>query len=155
MPRPAPKFELTENELYELQALVNAQKTPQQIAVRAGIIIALHKKIPLTHYAAKYNLSTRTVRLWRNRWLATSDTGLSCLERLKDEQRSGAPPTFRPEQWCQIMAIALEHPKESQRSISHWSAREVRDEAVKRGIVTSMGVTTVAEFFKRECFQTT
>lgn len=155
MPRPAPKFELTEQELHDLQTLVKAQKTPQQIVIRAKILIALHNKVPLTHYAATHNLSTRTVRLWRNRWLETNETGLSCLERLKDEQRSGAPPTFTPEQWCQIMAIALEHPKQSNRSISHWSAREVRDEAVKRGIVTSMGVTTVAEFFKRECFQTT
>jgi putative transposase len=154
MARPAPKFELSEDELFELQKLSKARKTPQQTVVRINILLALHNKKPLTHYAKEQNLSTRTIRLWRNKWLATSETGLSSLQRLEDEYRSGAPSKFSEEQWCQIMAIALEKPEESQRSISHWTARELRDEAVKRKVIESMGITTMLEFFKRDCFQT-
>jgi putative transposase len=155
MARPAPEFKLSEDELFELQTLAKAFKTPQQTVVRINIILALHNQRPLTHYAKENNLSTRTVRLWRNRWLQTSNTGLSALQRLEDEYRSGTPAKFTAEQWCQIMAIALEKPEDSQRTISHWTARELRDEAVKREVIESMGITTMTEFFKRERVQTT
>jgi putative transposase len=154
MARPAPKFELTETERLELETLSKAHKTPHQLVVRARIILALHDKVPLTHYANEQKLSTRTVRLWRNRWVETKDSELTTQQRLEDEYRSGAPAKFTEEDWCQIMAIALEKPEESGRPISHWTAREVRDEAVKRGIVPSMGVTSVARFFKRDRLQT-
>jgi putative transposase len=121
MARPAPEFKLSEDELLELQTLAKAFKTPQQTVVRINIILALHNQKPLTHHASENNLSTRTVRLWRNRWLQTSNTGLTALQRLEDEYRSGSPAKFTAEQWCQIMAIALEKPEDSQRSISHWS----------------------------------
>jgi putative transposase len=155
MARPAPEFKLTDDELFELQNLAKAFKTPQQTVVRINIILALHHQKPLTHYATENNLSTRTVRLWRNRWLQTTGTGLNALQRLEDEYRSGTPAKFNGEQWCQIMAVALEKPEESQRSISHWTARELRDEVVKRGIVESMSITTMTEFFKRQRVQTT
>lgn len=155
MSRPAPEFKLSEDELFELQSLSKAFKTPQQIVVRINILLALNKQKPLTHYAKENNLSTRTVRLWRNRWLETSKTGLSSIQRLKDEYRSGTPAKFKSEQWCQIMAIALENPEESGRTISHWTARELRDEAVKREIIEYMSITTMLEFFKRERLQTT
>jgi putative transposase len=154
MARPAPEFNLTEDELFELQNLAKAFKTPQQTVVRINIILALHNQRPLTHYAKENNLSTRTVRLWRNKWLQTTDTGLSTLQRLGDEYRSGTPAKFTAEQWCQIMAIALEKPEDSQRSISHWTARELRDEAVKREVVESMSITTMLDFFKRQRVQT-
>jgi putative transposase len=154
MARPAPKFNLTEDEVLELQNLAKAFKTPQQTVVRINIILALHNQKPLTHYAKENNLSTRTVRLWRNKWLQTTNTGLSVLQRLEDEYRSGTPAKFRSEQWCQIMAIALEKPEDSNRNISHWTARELRDEAVKREVVESMGITTMLEFFKRQRVQT-
>lgn len=154
MARPAPEFKLSEDELFELQSHAKAFKTPQQIVVRINILLALNKQKPLTHYAKENNLSTRTVRLWRNRWLETSNTGLSAIQRLEDEHRSGTPAKFRSEQWCQIMAIALENPEESGRTISHWTARELRDEAVKREIIECMSITTMLEFFKRERLQT-
>jgi putative transposase len=155
MARPAPEFKLNEDELFELQNLAKAFKTPQQTVVRINIILALHHQKPLTHYAKENNLSTRTVRLWRNKWLQTSNTGLTALQRLEDEYRSGTPAKFNSEQWCQIMAVALEKPEDSQRSISHWTARELRDEAVKRKIIESMSITTMTEFFKRQRVQTT
>ena len=54
-----------------------------------------------------------------------------------------------PEQIVEIIAIACEQPEEeSQRPVSHWSAREVAEEAVKRKIVPAISVRTVGRFLK-------
>jgi putative transposase len=71
------------------------------------------------------------------------------VEALSDEVRKGRPAIFTPEQICQIIAMACEQPEDSQRPISHWTPREVADEVIKRGIVTSISPRTVGRFFKR------
>jgi putative transposase len=48
----------------------------------------------------------------------------------------------------QIIALACEAPKLSNRPLSHWTARELADEAVKRGLVDSISPQTVARFLK-------
>jgi putative transposase len=150
MPRRPPKVHLNPEELQELQKLVNAHTTAQQLVTRAKILLALNQGQKLTHYAKQEELSTRTVKMWRNRWLMSQSTGLSALERISSEPRSGPHPKFSAEQYCQIMAIALEDPKASGRTISHWTAREIKAEAQKRGIVENIGLTSIREFFKRE-----
>jgi putative transposase len=155
MPRRPPEMKLSPEEIHELQKLANGRTTAQQIVTRAKILLALHQGEKLTHYAKQAGLSTRTVKMWRNRWLATTETGLSAVERMRDEPRSGPKPKFSAEQYCQLMAIGLEDPKASGREISHWTARDIKEEAVKRGIVENIGLTSIREFFKRERLQTT
>jgi putative transposase len=154
MPRRPPEFNLSSEELCELRKLANGRTTAQQIVTRARILLALGEGQKLTHYAKQEDLSTRTVKMWRNRWLMTQETGLGVLERISDEPRSGPRPKFSAEQYCQIMAIGLEDPKTSKREISHWTARDIKEEAIKRGIVESIGLTSIREFFKRERVQT-
>ncbi len=62
---------------------------------------------------------------------------------LSDAPRSGTPPQFNSEQITQIIAIACEDPQKSGRPISHWSAQEIADEAVKRNIVAQISIRTV------------
>jgi putative transposase len=68
-------------------------------------------------------------------------------KRLQDAERIGAPLTFSAEQVIQLFAIAkrcceaqiaCEKPAESERPISHWTARELANEMAKRGIVKSI-----------------
>ena len=47
-----------------------------------------------------------------------------------------------------IVSIACEEPSESGRPISHWSRRELKAEAVKRGIVDNISPRTVGRFLK-------
>ena len=54
--------------------------------------------------------------------------------------------TFSPEQVVQIVAIACEKPQASGRPISRWTAEEIAEEAVQRGIVKSVSVTSVKRF---------
>ena len=110
-----------------------------------------------THIANKLEISRNTVRLWRERWHASqhqfsvvekeepSDKKLGAIiwEILSDRPRTGRPCKFSQEQFVKIIAIACEDPARSKRPISHWTARELADEAVLRNIVPSISVRTV------------
>jgi putative transposase len=51
---------------------------------------------------------------------------------------------------CQIMALALEDPREeSGRAVTHWTPPELADEAVKRGILESISPRSVGRFLGR------
>jgi putative transposase len=105
-----------------------------------------------------------TVRTWRMRWIealpplkAAENVGdddehvLAGLveEVLADEPRSGKPTTFTPEQICRIVALACEDPRDCGRPVTHWSTKELADEAVKRGIVESISARSVGRFLGR------
>ncbi len=68
---------------------------------------------------------------------------------LADLPRKGGKPTFTAEQQAAIIAIACEEPDEdSDRPISHWSQREIANEAQERGIVESISSRQVGRFLK-------
>jgi hypothetical protein len=60
-----------------------------------------------------------TVQGWRKRW-RTSE-GKPFPERLFEVPRPGTPPTFQPEQICQIIALASEPASVSDRPFTHWT----------------------------------
>jgi hypothetical protein len=44
--------------------------------------------------------------------------------------------------------VACEDPQESGRPVTHWTPQELADEAIKRGIVTSISPRSVGRFLK-------
>jgi putative transposase len=52
------------------------------------------------------------------------------------------------------MALACEPPEASGRPISHWTPRELADEAIKRGIVETISERQVGRFLKSSRAQT-
>ncbi len=97
-------------------------------------------------------LQRNQVRLWRQRWQlakeslrkmeaeGNSDPALKegIINVLSDKFRRGSNPKFTVEQIVQIIAIACEDPGQSERPVSHWTPKELADEAVKRGIVETI-----------------
>jgi len=139
LPRLAPKpLNLDETERQYLEQLINRHKTPQQIALRAEIILLAQQGRNHREIARALNISRDMSRLWRFRWLALSQKKVPVSERLQDAERSGAPATFSLEQILQLFAIACEKPESYGRPISHWTARELADEMVEQGIVESI-----------------
>jgi transposase len=143
-PQP-PDVPVTEQEHQQLAALIRATKTEQRLVLRAKIIVALAEGMNAPQVARHLGTSRTSVRLWRRCWLER--TG-SVVERLTDAERSGAPATFTPEQLCQIMAIACEKPEMSGRPITHWTARELAEEAITRRVVSSISARQVGRFLK-------
>ena len=139
-----------------LEQIVRRVGTPQQLAVRARIILAAADRQSNRGLAQRLGITRDTAQVWRARWNAAGeallaaelegdDAALEAVLRgvLADARRPGAPPTFTPEQLCQIVAIACEPPPEANRPISHWTPREIADEAVTRGIVARISARTV------------
>jgi transposase len=130
-----------------LERLVRTHSTPQQLALRAHIIVRAADGMGVRASARELGVWPKTVRYWRKRWREAADRQ-SVPEQLADVQRSGAPATFTPEQICALVAMTCEKPSESERPISHWSQREIADEAMRRGLehLAALG----GAFFKKE-----
>ena len=153
MPGPtAPKVVLCEDEHQELLTLIRAHQTPQHLSFRAQIILRLAASHDTSEVAKHFETTRLTVRRWRQHWLERPET--SVIERLQDAPRPGTPATFSAEQWCQIMALACEPPEASGRPISHWTPRELADEAIKRGIVETISERHGGRFLKSARAQT-
>lgn len=139
MPKLSPTpLHLSETEREQLQQLVNRHSTAQQIAIRASIILLADEGHNHREIARELNISREMARLWRHRWLELSVKDIVVVERLADAPRPGGPMTFSLEQILQLFAIACQKPEDYGRSISHWTSRELADEVVKQGIVTSI-----------------
>ena len=125
-----------------LERLVRTHSTPQQIALRARIIVQAADDMGVRASARELGVWPKTVRYWRKRWREAADRQ-SVPEQLADVQRSGAPATFTPEQICALVAMTCEKPSESERPISHWSQREIADEAMRRGLIPNISQRSV------------
>jgi putative transposase len=155
-PKPVP-VELTEDQRDALQRLIRRHSTPQQIALRAQLILDAAEDRSNLAIARARHVSLETVRLWRDRWMLFQSIPLSELsleERLRDAPRSGKRPRITPEQICAIAAMACEAPSQSGRPISHWTHREIADEIVKRGIVEHISPRHAARILKKSGPQT-
>jgi putative transposase len=131
-----------------LEALVRGRSTSQQVALRARMILHAADNIGVRESARELDVWPKTVRYWRGRW-RQAPAAQSVLERLADAPRSGAPATYTPEQICAVIAMTCEKPSESERPISHWSQREIADEAIRRGLVSNISQRSVGRFLKK------
>jgi putative transposase len=150
-PKP-PVVELPPDLRQDLEALLRRRSLPQQLALRARIVLAAADGSNNSQIARSLGLETDTVRLWRNRWLAFAPIPLAELsldERLSDVPRSGRPIQISAEQRCQIVALACEAPKEAGRPISQWTGREIADEVVKRGILPKISPRHASRLLKK------
>lgn len=153
MPGPKPpEIELSDEQRQGLGRLVHRHSTPQQMALRARIVLAAAEAKKNAHIARELAIGVVTARRWRGRWLALQPIPLADLsieERLEDLPRSGAPPRITAEQVCRIVAMACEAPEDSDRPISHWTHREIADEVMKRGIVDQISPRHAARLPKK------
>ncbi len=150
-PKP-PMIDLTAAERHELERLVRRHSTPQQLALRAQIVLAAADGANNCQIARQLDVSLDMVRRWRERWLACQAASLEDLpvvERLTDAPRPGTPVRITAEQVAKIVALACEPPSESERPISQWTGREIADEIKQRGIVDQISGRHAARLLKR------
>lgn len=139
LPRLAPKpLSLEPEERKQLQALLNRHSTPQQIALRAKIVMFAAEGRNHHEIARELDISHQMARRWRKRWLEGHLSGLDVAERLQDAERSGAPAKFELEQIIQLFKLACDNPEDYKRPISEWTNRELADELICQKIVESI-----------------
>lgn len=153
MPIPkAQEVKLSEIERQGLEKLIKRHQVGQQTALRARIVLAAAGGETNERIAQENKVSSETVRMWRNRWIKLQDISLDDLsleDRLQDAPRPGAPAQITADQRCRIEALACEKPEASERPITHWTAREIADEVMKRKIVESISPRHAARLLKR------
>jgi len=144
LPQLAPKpLKLATDEREQLQQLIKGHNTAQQLALRARIIVLADEGKNHREIARSLQISHQMARLWRARWLTEQSRAMSVVERLQDEERSGAPATFNPEQLLHLFKLACDAPTDYNRPISQWTNRELADEMIKQRIVTTISARHV------------
>ena len=114
---------------------------------RANIILMADAGKMNQDIAQDLGLNVHVITTWTKRWLERSDDRVE--DRLQDLQRPGAPDTITPEQWCRIIALACESPEDYGRPITHWTHRELAEEAIKQGIVETISPSHLGRMLKK------
>jgi putative transposase len=141
MARSAEAIVLSEVEREELDRLVRAHSTPQQLALRTQIILLAADGIGNRDSARRLGVTVQTVRCWRRRW-----DGSSAGRPAGRCATSGDAADFHP-------GTDLRHPGAGLRTasgvpITHWSQSALAREAVKRGLVETISHGSVGRFLK-------
>ncbi len=158
MPKRATQVKLCEVEQTALVRLTKRHGSPQQLVLRARIVLAAGEGKSNAEIARMLAVSVETVRLWRDRWTALQEISLKdrgIEERLADAPRPGAPARITAEQRCQMEVLACEAPSQSGRPISQWSGREIAEEMIQRGIVERISRRHAARLLKKGAFNRT
>jgi transposase len=161
MPGSAAKLLITERQQAVLRQFANAPTSPVRLAQRAEVILRAFAGHENQAIAAAIELDPTAVGQWRRRWVRAWPKliRIECTEThaafrraiqdvLSDRPRSGNPGKFTPEQVTQILALACEPPQHSGRPITHWTYKELADEAQKRGIVASISQAQVGRYLR-------
>lgn len=165
---PMPTPYATEINLSTRQQQILGQITQQttntyRLVRRAQLILGADQGEKNTKLSAQLKLSRNQVQAWRDRWQQAAATLIVAEENqssdlnlrqliesvLSDKFRPGTKAKFSVEQITLIVALACELPASSGRPISHWTPRELTQEAVKRGIVEQISPRSVGRFLKR------
>jgi putative transposase len=149
-----------------LEKISRQRTSSQQEVQRSQLLLSINAGCSNTRVSNDHVVDTETVRRWRRRWLR-EQSGLEEIEKMEqsdmnyylekairrvlcDDPRPGAPSTFTAEQYLKIIALAVHAPSSCGRPISQWTNRELADEAIKQGIVSTISPSQVGLFLKRE-----
>jgi len=152
MPRRARDLELSARQRRILEGLSRSRTLPTRLVERAKIVVWCDDGLPDAAQARLLNVDSQRPRRWRKRWLAAAaelneaelagatdhELGQRIQGMLLDEERSGSPPKFSPEQIAQLISLACEPPEESGLPTTHWTPAELANEARKRRVVESI-----------------
>ena len=158
----AAKILLTETQKAELDNIKRSRIAQQRWIQRAQIILLAAGGMLNAEIGRSVGVGRQQVGLWRRRWQQSQQALLRVeldepraeLRRtiedvLSDAPRSGTPGKFAAEEVVEVIAVACEDPKNSNRPMTHWSRRELKDEVIGRGIVTSISQSQIGNLLNQ------
>lgn len=153
---------LAEGQQAILQQILRSTTAPQRLAQRARLIVLTFGGMFRGAIGDTIGLRRKPVGLWRRRWQQSFDVlvaiewreSQAALRRvieevLWDAPRSGFSGKFTAEQVTQVLAVACEPASQSGRPIDEWTGRELADELVQRGIVSSISTSQVNRYLAK------
>jgi len=140
----------------------NRADTPYRLIERCRIVLMSADGVSNAEQGRRLGTDQQLARRWRRRWFEAQerlaaaeekgandkDLGKLLVDVLSDRPRAGVTPTFSAEQLTKIIAIACEPPEESGRPVTHWTPKELADEAIKRDVVESISPRHVDRLLK-------
>jgi transposase len=112
----------------QLSVWAGSQTSSWRLVVRARIVLAAADGVPNAAIARALQVSTDTVRTWRNRFLLTGLAGLA------DRPRPGRPARYGPDVHLRIVAAVT---SQSPQADSTWSHRLLAEHLAEVGISPS------------------
>ena len=157
----AAKVVISQRQEKVLRKLSTATTVAKRLVQRATIILLAFSGVANQDIAEQVGLGRCQVGIWRRRWqdafanlvrteCAEDPPALrkAIEELLGDEPRPGCPGKFTAEQLTQLIALACEPPEKSGRPITHWTGKELAEEAIARGIVDSISASQVNRYLR-------
>src|SRR3954464_3358947 len=105
-PKP-PSVILSESQRDDLESFTRRHSAPQQLVLRARIVLAAADGLNNSQVARLLDVSIPTARAWRERWVGLQAAPVDDLgvdDRLADAPRPGRPPRITAEQVCRVVA---------------------------------------------------
>jgi len=151
MRRPKYPVKLAEKERIFLEQIVKNRTTAQQIVQRARIILLADMGIKHLEIVERLATCLNVVTHWTKRWSEKENDPIEI--RLEDKKGRGRRPTITPPQVCKLIALACESPEAHDRPITHWTHRELAEEAISQGIMESISASQVGRILKNKDLQ--
>ena len=133
---------LSEEEADKLARMTRSHKLGAGLVGRARIILHAVDGLSAPEIAARMDLCGNTVRHWLNRFNARG------LDGLKEDVRTGRPPTYSAEQRSTVITAALTRPSERGLPFALWTLDRVVSYLSEQGI--AMRRSRISEIFIRE-----
>src|SRR5260370_3251717 len=131
MPRPTPVLVVSEDQQNQIDQWLNALGTPQQVALRGRIVLAGGHGKSETAIAAEMNVNRKTVRRWRERFVAQ---GLSGLWEIAPGR--GRKATYDPERIKAVIDATLQS---KPKGMTHWSCRLMAaNQCISKSMVSNL-----------------
>ena len=163
----AREIKLSESQQKILTQIQTGTHSPQHFKQRAEIVLMAGAGYSNNEIERKLAISGETITKWRNRYGANKKELAKTEEEnprklrnkiekvLSDEHRSGRKATFTDEQVACIIAMSCQKPDDLGLPFSHWTPESLKEEAKRKGIVTTISASQVRRFLKRERIKAT
>jgi transposase len=142
------RIEMNPSQQQRLRHLIRAGTTPQQLVLRARIVLLAVAGWTNSKIAARVGVCVDTVRKWRHRWWVQPGTA-----SLGDAKRSGRAPSFTPVQVAAVKALACQPPEASGVPLSRWSCTDLAAQVVADGITASVSTSTVRRWLAEDAIK--
>lgn len=106
---------MTTEEIERIGALARSRTAPVRTAERARIIWLARQGRGVPAIARELGINPETIRFWLKRF---NELGLAGL---RDEPRSGRPPTYTPEEVGEVIAASLANPQDLGLPVASWT----------------------------------
>ncbi|MBE0617803.1 MAG: helix-turn-helix domain containing protein [Proteobacteria bacterium] len=145
MPRRSPfQVEITDSERCALEASARSYTSPYRDVIRAKIVLYAAQGFDNDEIAQRLDTPRQIFSKWRKRFFQQRLAGL------EERPRHGRPARFPPNVVAKVKALACELPTVRKLPLSRLSIADIRQEALREGIVASIGEATIWRWLSQD-----